>query len=172
MRLRSLFVRVLFGLVAIAAAFGMSSLMGGGVASASANCSADNNQRVERVNGKSHCVANAGPGSKASAKDNTSNGAALAVATTGGTATAENNGYNSAALASGIYRGHGYAYSQGPYSTAVAQGRHGGTTVAISGAAGGAYATGDGVACLGSMAVAYDSTSGRSCLKWGGINLR
>ncbi|ALG83590.1 DUF6764 family protein [Gordonia phthalatica] len=172
MRLRSLSVRVLFGLVAIAAAFGMATLLGGGDAGAATKCTANNNQRVEHVNGKSHCVANAGPGSKASAKDNTNNGAALAVSTTGGTATAENNGNNSAALASGIYGGHGYAYSQGPYSTAVAQGRHGGTTIAISGAAGGAFATGDGVACLGSMAAAYDSTTGRSCLKWGGVNLR
>ncbi|MBM7368023.1 DUF6764 family protein [Gordonia hydrophobica] len=172
MRLGPLSVRVLFGLIAVAAAFGMTSLLGGGEASAATHCTANNNQRVEHEQGRSHCVANAGPGSQATARDNTNNGAALAVATTRGTATAENNGNNSAALASGIYGGHGYAYSQGPYSTAVAQGRHGGTTIAVSGAAGGAYATGDGVACLGSQAVAYDSTSGRGCLRWGSINLR
>ncbi|MGI6795181.1 MULTISPECIES: DUF6764 family protein [Gordonia] len=162
-----MFFRVVFGIAAVAAAFGLTSLLGGGHAAASTNCTANDNQRVERANGQSHCIANAGPGSRASAQDTTNNGAALAVATTGGTATAQNNGVNSSALASGIHRGNGYAYTMGPYSTSVAQGRSGGTTVAVSGAAGGAFATGDGVACLGSMAATYDTTTGRGCFRWG-----
>lgn len=172
MRIGLWFFRVFFGLVAIAAAFGLTSLLGGGDASASTSCAARDNQRVERQSGDSHCIANAGPGSTASAKDTTNSGAALAVSTTGGSATAENNGAQSSALASGIYGGHGYSYTMGPYSTAVAQGRHGGTTIAVSGAAGGAFATGDGVACLGSMAATYDSSTGRGCFRWGSVYLR
>ncbi|EGD53847.1 DUF6764 family protein [Gordonia neofelifaecis] len=171
MRFGSWFIRVFFGSVAVAAAFGLTSLAGGGDAGAATHCSADNNQRVERANGQSHCIANAGPGSRATAEDSTNNGAALAVATTRGTATAQNNGVNSSALASGIYGGNGYAYTMGPYSTSVAQGRNSGTTVAVSGAAGGAFATSDGVACLGSMAATYDSTTGRGCFRWGEIYL-
>lgn len=172
MRIGSLFFRVFFGLIAVAAAFGLTSLLGGGDASASTSCTANNNQRVEHKNGESNCIANAGPGSTASAKDTTNSGAALAVATTGGSAKAENNGTDSSALASGIYGGHGYAYTFGSHSTSVAQGRHGGTAVAVTGGAGGAFATSDGVACLGSMAATYDTATGRGCFKWGEIYLR
>ncbi|NLG45221.1 DUF6764 family protein [Gordonia sp. (in: high G+C Gram-positive bacteria)] len=169
--MRSFVARALLGLIAVAAVFGMSAMLGGGEASAGTNCSAANNQRVEHSKGDSTCIANAGPRSRATARDKTNSGAALAVATTGGTATAENSGNNSSAVASGVNGGHGYAYSVGPHSSAVAQGRNGGTTIAVSGAAGGAFSTNDGVACLGSMAATYNTSTGRGCAKWGGLSI-
>nr|WP_246372551.1 DUF6764 family protein [Gordonia humi] len=147
------------------------ALFGGGHAAADTTCSATDNNRVEHADGLSHCIANAGPGSRADARDTSNSGVATAVATQRGAATSINLQPWSEALSSGVHGGSGYAISTGPRSTSIAMARDGGTSIAIGGWGGQAYAGPAGAVCAGGFGAAYDSTTGQYCVKSGSLDL-
>ncbi|MCF8603323.1 hypothetical protein L5I01_08110 [Gordonia sp. HY442] len=164
-------IRVLFAGIAGGAAIGAMALFGGGTASADTTCSAADNNRVERADGLSHCIANAGPGSRADARDTSDSGVATAVSTQHGTATSVNLQPQSQALSSGVRGGDAYSFSTGPRSTSISMARDGGTSVAVGGWGGQAYAGPEGAVCAGGFGAAYDSNTGQYCVKSGSIDI-
>lgn len=153
-----------------ASALGAAVVFGGGESAAAAACTAENGQRVAHTVGGSACSADAGKGSRAHAEDTSNFGTAVAVAESGGNANAFNREPGSAALASAESGGTSYSVTAGPKSFSLAQARRGGVTVAVAGWGGQAVADRSGVYC-GGIGVAYDSTTGAACLKWGAIDL-
>ncbi|WP_143965812.1 DUF6764 family protein [Gordonia zhaorongruii] len=164
-------IRVLFAACAGGAAIGAMALFGGGDASAGTHCSAADNDRVQREAGQSVCIANAGPGSRAEAEDTSNSGAAVAVGATGGSATSKNLQPGSQAMSSAARGGNSYSVTTGPKATSIAMARDGGTSVAVGGWGGQAYAGPQGAVCSGGFGAAWDSTTGKYCVKSGAIDL-
>lgn len=164
-------VRVLIAGLAGGAAIGVMALLGGGTAAADTSCSAADNNRIERADGLSHCIANAGPGSRADARDTSDSGIATSVATQRGNATSINLQPGSQALSSGVRGGNAYSFSTGPKSTSISMARNGGTSVAIGGWGGQAYAGPEGALCAGGFGAAYDSNTGQYCVKSGSLDI-
>ncbi|GAB88969.1 DUF6764 family protein [Gordonia rhizosphera] len=134
-------------------------------------CSAANGQQIEHVIGKGGCGAKAGAGSRAFAEDTSGHGTAVAVADQGGNSTARNLQPGSTALAGANSGGTAYSVTTGPSAFSVAQAREGGTTIAIGGWGGDAVAGPFGISCQGGFATAFDSNTGRACLRSGIIDL-
>ncbi|MAU81766.1 DUF6764 family protein [Gordonia sp. Z-3] len=166
LRIRAAAVVLGGGVLAAMAAFG------GGTADAATTCSASNGHQIERTVGHGGCGAKAGPGSTAFAEDSSDAGTAVAVADKGGNSTARNLQPGSTALAGASTGGTAFSVTTGPKAFSVAQARQGGTTVAIGGWGGQAVAGPDGTMCQGGFATAFDSTTGKACLRSGTIDLR
>lgn len=143
--------------------------VGGGSANAATSCQAENGHRVQKIVGDSACAASAGPGSRAAADDASSRGTAVAVADTRGTATARNLQPGSTALAGARSGGTAYSVTTGPGAQSVAQAAGGATAFALGGWGGQAYASPKGTACLGGFAAAYESRTGRICVRSGSL---
>lgn len=137
-----------------------------------ATCEAANGHAVQHIAGYGGCGAKAGVGSRALADDASGAGTAVAVADRGGNATARNLQPGSTALAGANTNGTAYSVTTGPGAFSVAQARQGGTTVSVGGWGGQAVAGPTGAVCQGGFAAAYDSTTGRVCLRSGAIDLR
>ncbi|GAB17549.1 hypothetical protein GOEFS_035_00810 [Gordonia effusa NBRC 100432] len=152
--------------IAIAAVAFLMTL-GGGTANAGTSCNVENGHRVQKIVGKSACAATAGKGSKASAEDSSSGGTAISVADNGGNAHSRNLQPGSTALAGANTRGNAYSVTTGPSAQSVAQAKRGATAVAIGGWAGEAYASPKGTACIGGFAAAYESSTGKMCVRSG-----
>lgn len=151
--------------MAVAGAAFLISVGGG---SAQANlCTADNGGRMQHVTPNSACAATSGPGSHATADDASSAGTAIAVADKGGKATARNMQPGSTALAGAKYNGTAYSVTTGPGAQSVAQATAGATALALGGWGGQAYASPKGTACLGGFAAAYETSSGKLCVRSG-----
>ncbi|MFW0783223.1 DUF6764 family protein [Gordonia sp. CPCC 206044] len=144
---------------------------GGGDAGAATTCSAANGHQVQRIVGHGGCGAKAGLGSQSLADEASGGGTAVAVSDRGGNATARNLQPGSTALAGANTRGTAYSITTGPKAFSVAQARDGGTTVAVGGWGGQAIAGPAGIACQGGFATAYDSNTGKACLRSGTIDL-
>ncbi|MDL9945367.1 hypothetical protein QSJ19_07110 [Gordonia sp. ABSL11-1] len=165
-----------FGARAAAFVIGGSAMawligVGGGTAEAATTCSAANGHQVEHIIGKGGCGAKAGPGSTAFSEESSGAGTAVAVADKGGNSTARNLQPGSTALAGSTTRGTAYSVTTGPSAFSVAQARHGGTTIAVGGWGGQAIAGADGAVCQGGFSTAFDSTTGKACLRSGSIDL-
>lgn len=160
-------VATAFGVAALAWTFGFAS-----DASAATNCAVANGHQVEHVVGKGGCGAKAGAGATATAEESSGHGTAIAVADRGGKAHARNMQPGSSALAGANTGGTAYSVTTGPRAFSIAQARKGSTTVAIGGWGGQALAGPDGAVCQGGFATAYDSLTGKACLRTGSINLR
>ncbi|GAC01115.1 MULTISPECIES: DUF6764 family protein [Gordonia] len=171
MKMNKFAVRALVFLAGGAGCVAFAGLSGEGVASA-VQCTVSNGHQIERVVGASGCGAKAGPGSRATAEDRSGNGTAISVSDNGGNASSYNLQPGSSALAGANSRGVAYSVTTGPKALSIAQARRGGTTVAIGGWGGQAYAGPDGAVCSGGFAAAVDSTTGKACLHSGSIDLR
>ncbi|AZG46149.1 DUF6764 family protein [Gordonia insulae] len=145
--------------------------LGGGTAGAATSCNAANGHQIERIVGSGGCGAKAGAGSQAHADESSGAGTAIAVADKGGNANARNMQPGSTALAGATTRGTSYSVTTGPGALAVAQARNGGTTISVGGWGGQAVSGPAGAVCQGGFATAYDSTTGKACLRSGSIDL-
>ncbi|MCG7634634.1 MULTISPECIES: DUF6764 family protein [Gordonia] len=172
MRIKKFAVRGLVLAAGIAGCVGFAGLSGEGVSSASTHCSVSNGHQVERVEGRSGCGAKAGLGSSATADERSGGGTAISVSDNGGNAAAYNLQPGSTALAGANSRGNAYSVTTGPSALSVAQARRGGTTVAVGGWGGEAYAGPEGARCSGGFAAAFDTSTGKACLHSGSIDLR
>lgn len=164
-------IRVAGIAVAVSGAAFLVSLGSGG-ATASTSCGAANGQRVQHIVGYSACAATAGPGSRATAEDMSPAGTAVSVANSGGNATARNMQPGSTALAGASNRATAYSVTTGPAAQSVAQANNGATALALGGWGGQSYASPRGTACLGGFAMAYESSTGKMCLRSGSVNLQ
>lgn len=143
--------------------------IGGGTANASTSCHVENGHRVQKIVGNSACAATAGRGSTATAEDASSRGTAVAVADSRGTATARNLQPGSTALAGARNGGTAYSVTTGPGAQSVAQAAGGATAFALGGWGGQAYASPKGTACMGGFAAAYESRTGKICVRSGSL---
>ncbi|MBD0861611.1 hypothetical protein IA539_10375 [Gordonia sp. zg691] len=172
MKIKKFAARSVLLMTGIAGCVAFAGLSGEGVAAASAHCSVSNGHQVERVEGRSGCGAKAGAGSRASADDYSNSGTAVAVSDNGANAMAYNLQPGSTALAGANSRGTAISVTTGPSALSIAQARRGGTTVSVGGWGGQAYGGPDGAHCSGGFAAAFDSSTGKACLRSGSIDLK
>ncbi|GAB08213.1 hypothetical protein GOARA_005_00080 [Gordonia araii NBRC 100433] len=132
-------------------------------------CQAANGHNQQKVRGESGCGARAGKGSTARAEDTSGEGTAVAVANSGGRSDARNLERKSTAMAGAQRGGKAHSYTTGPGAFSVAQADRNGTSVAIGGWGGSAISTPRGTACAGGFAFAWESNSGRVCLRSGSV---
>lgn len=153
---------------AIAAATFLISI-GSGDAAAQSSCSAVNGQRVQQIHGNSACAATAGGRSRAQADDVSPGGTAVSVSDNGGNATSRNMQPGSTALAGANHRGTAYSVTTGPGAMSVAQADKGATALALGGWGGQAFSSQKGTACIGGFAMAYESSTGKMCMRSGSV---
>ncbi len=163
-------VRAVAAAGVLAAGAWLTVLVGGEpTAAAGTLCQAANGHHQQKVHGDSGCGARAGRGGIARAEDTSGEGTAVAVANSGGRADAHSLERKSVALAGAQRGGQAQSYATGPGAFSVAQADRGGRSVAIGGWGGSAISTPRGTACSGGFAFAWESTSGRVCLRSGTV---